>query len=115
MGIWIACGEALPLQHVYKGSIVSFAMRVRVERCSSCGAALREGAPAAMGMGWKYDLEDTQLCEACQLLRALQRDLAPVDECPRCRATQILRTPGRAREEILVCPNCDHIWARIRP
>jgi predicted RNA-binding Zn-ribbon protein involved in translation (DUF1610 family) len=90
-------------------------MKARIERCSSCGVALQEGAQAALNAGTTYDFADSQLCDACQLLRALQRDLAPVDECPRCRATKVLRTPGRAREEILVCPHCDHIWARVRP
>jgi len=48
------------------------------------------------------------------MLETLQRDLAPLDDCPRCHATKIVKTPGRAREEILVCPDCDHIWSRIR-
>lgn len=88
-------------------------------KCSFCGATLDasderdEAVETASATNRRW--VDGALCAMCRILRSLQRDLPPTDECPRCRATKVLRTSSRASEEVLVCGHCDHIWSRVQP
>jgi hypothetical protein len=86
-------------------------MKARSPLCSSCGAALTENVSRATANG--SPLLARALCTKCRVVQALQRDMVPLDECPRCQSTNVLRTPGPEREEILVCPDCDYIWVHV--